>query len=316
MKNYFYIYFFSIFVFLTTSCGSNVKKNTSHKEFVTHEKIDAYSLAIKPEGLVPYSGYANFDKFQKSNATGMSYPGYNAASFLASVLAHALISKSVDESRINKFIKDSNEAALDNCRGLVDNFTVDELKNEFMQQHSSISHAKFISMVDSINSHQIPLGHIESDPMFILTQNNDVLIVENRLKVRPHKEIPQKEKRKSKSRKKKKVDDNFLYENVIVVISEKNENEVDFFSNTHIEQLKALSINTYADSMDLFINDFAKSKEQADLKYETIRFCIGNHYRVERGQPIVKSKDRIIYKTLRGWIKSVPQDSSCKKTST
>lgn len=304
------------------ACGGKVKPDLIVLE-EPKEKLNSYLLDISIDGHVPFSGYANFDEYQNTaNNNGVMYSGYNAGTFLLSVLVHAAVSVAADDSRMEKFIKKSNEVALERCNGVIETFQLPELEEMFIPSYQDAGSVDRITFVSSVLDTQSPKGYIFSDPAFILTAENDTLIIEN--KVRIHKTPPaklavskakEKKKKNRKKKKEKRKNDDVIYEKVIVVVSDKIDELGVSDLDASCGNLKSISSKLYADTMTLFSDGFNSDSKVTDYKYETIKYYIGDHFRVERGKVINKSCDRVVFESLKGWIKSVPQENSCSSNS-
>ncbi len=295
--------FYFLLVIVSSACGENVKKEAVPQP--TYKHINAYLFEISGEQNVAFSGYVNFDEFQKNHpVNGPMYSGYSAASFLASVLAHAAISKSVDSAQMQKFVSNSNEQALRDIEHIISTYQKSELI-ESLGTTSLITPPLSTPIVFELNDFQIPKGHIFSQPEFIVTKEQDMVILENIFTIMPVKHPEKKQKRSSSNTRSKAPTP--LFSKTIVYLSDKIETPDTFFTVDEGKNLRDLTSRLFLDSVTLFDSQYSK-KNKTQGKTETIKFSIGDHFRVERGRVIKRSCDRVTFITLRGWIKSVPQD--------
>ncbi len=309
MKNYIYL---SLIVLLVSACGSTIQEKAPTKIELT--QLDSYALSIECGDNVPFSGYVDLDEFKKRHAvSGAYYSGYDAVSFLATVLAHAATSKSMDRARMKKFIDESNEKALGQCAPILASFYTKELI-----EHIDTSSETSDTILYTTNwaENDIPLGYIKSTPSFILTKEHDSIIVENSFIVTKHEEELKTTKNKNRKAQKKKHDPNMLYKNKIIVIMENRKDDPgEVLIADNGAYLKELTKNLFSESFTLFQKDFTKESLELNNRMETIRFQIGSNFRVERGKVLERTCDRVIFQTLRGHIKSVPQNlQECSDT--
>ncbi|PCK07129.1 MAG: hypothetical protein COA42_15960 [Alteromonadaceae bacterium] len=306
---------FSCIAVVFSSCGSTV---ATKEESIPKEFVDAYSLTIADENNINYSGYLNYDNYSnQAGVNGAMYSGYNAGSFLATVLAHAMVSKSVDAKKKRKFKAESDEF-LSVYESSINTVTSGFLTANFIESLEGENSSVPVSVVPSMEAHQIGKGHILSQPSFVVTQDVTTIIISNRVALFNHGELGvlkaagERKKRKgsSSSRTPKPV-----YSNTMVIINNlATEGDVvgDNAVRVGNDNLGALSSELFDQSLRLMLTNM-DAQDDVDGKAETIKFHIGSNFRVERGVVLEKTCDRVVFKTLRGWIKSVPQESQCSE---
>ncbi len=299
--------YLAIIIFVCLSaCSSNANKPTDSKP--VYEPINAHYFSIDGKQNVSFSGYVNFDEFQKLNTiNGPIYSGYNAASFFVSVLAHAVVSKSADSAIMHAFIDDSNEQALNGLNDIIANYKTDEL---ILQLESTINNSNQYAtpFVTHLEDNQIPKTYIYSKPEFIITKEQDMIILENVFAIL-NKPKNQVETLNSKSRNKRNKKST-AQTKTVVYLSDKIEGQNATLTADNGSLLKNITAELFVNSVKLFDQQFKiKKKPQGNMK--TIKFHIGDHFRVERGKVLLRTCDRVTFVTLRGWVKSVPQESDC-----
>jgi hypothetical protein len=300
-----------LFAFALISCGTNVKTNLTINNAPKQEILEEYTLHLNPEGVVPFSGYVNFDDFTNTpNGQGVVYSGYNGATFLASILAHSAISKSIDKARLSAF-ESSSEVALAGYSEFLADFKLNNLLDEFWRQNTA-DHYKSMKLIREISQFQSPKGMVTSSPSFILTKKNDALIIENVIKRHEVQTKSSKSKRKKRSVRTERSKSKYSYENVVVIISDEIIDPKNYLSENFGENLKRMSADLFLESINFATQDMNPLSASIKFPQETIRFYIGDILRIERGNVLHRECGRIIFKTLRGWIKSVPQNEVCQ----
>ncbi|MBC7957340.1 MAG: hypothetical protein H7Y33_15890 [Cytophagales bacterium] len=62
-----------------------------------------------------------------------------------------------------------------------------------------------------------------------------------------------------------------------------------------------------AESVDLVLAELAKGPDATELSQKTIRYPEGGGEKMERAALVGERCDRVLLKTLRGWLMSVPR---------
>lgn len=224
----------------------------------------------------------------------MMYPAYDLASFLAGVFTHAVIQNNVSESQ-----KDSAQETA--------NLAIKQFSEAWEQVDGSfflpstkqivINGEKFTARYDSpasdnsSSSGQIVGQPIEVTPHFIIEQNGNSIVLMNSVSLN------------SKKGEHKKV-------NITVVESPhmNGKSSHDYWLNDKAENFQSLIYRMFHESFQLGLTEIYStdiSGKSADSAV-TVRYKEGGMKRVERGVVISSSCSRIIFRTLRGAIKSVP----------
>lgn len=243
-----------------------------------------WGLHVATNVSVPFHGTVSFDNVGASSAQ-MLYPAPNVAGFIAAVLTHGLIVESSKESQREKLQVDADNI-LSPYRSILSGFTLKELYQRSLPKMTTRSDIVLLETDET----QTARWSIDAKPTFFLTQDCSAIIVNNEIKVY---------KPDSSSAP--------AYVGVIKVVS-KAKVEKDFatfWTAGNGEQFKQLSAEIFAQSLDIVINDILNSN-LAKTGYKTLRYYEGGTEKFERGQIISESCDRVMIRTLRGAILSVP----------
>ncbi|MFL0809022.1 MAG: hypothetical protein K6L76_01275 [Agarilytica sp.] len=290
-----------------SACGSTVQKKETVQTPLT--EIDSYALTLECGSTVPFSGYIDYNELsQRQSVNGAIYSGYDAVSFLATVLIHAATEKSVDHSRMKNFINESNELALGQCEPVLQSFYTTELV-EHLTKSNTETRENRVPFVTNFSDTEVPLGYIQSNPNFILTKEHDSIIIENNFLVTKTYTPPNAPKiNKKRNKRKSTPPQETLYNRKIIIIKENNSpTPTETLLANNGQHLKSLTKDLFYNAFQLFSDDFINNGEHPPKKMETIKYKIGGNFRVERGSILKTSCDRVTFKTLRGHIKSVPQ---------
>lgn len=132
---------------------------------------------------------------------------------------------------------------------------------------------------------------VESTPVFSLTQDQSAIILENIISVHDH-AIPS----------------TVVYQNTVKVVSQarKETDLVGFWTANQGETLKEESTRLFADSLDIALNEAANGADKDSNPQKTFRYLEGSVEKMERGQLISNRCGRVVIKTLRGGLMSIP----------
>lgn len=250
-----------------------------------------WAMQLPLSEKVVFRGVVNFDQAGVAPVS-MMYPAPNAVGLLAGVLTHALISKGSRESQKTHIETEANKV-LEPYQPVIDAFRYTELAER--------------SKAWTLSGTQMPVmqrgaGHPDTwvvvvTPVFSLTQDQTTLVLDNTVALF----APGESKRSS-------------YVNTIRVIAdaEADPDPIAHWTANGGELLKDQGGQLLGQSLDIAFADAASPLTVAPFR--TIRYMEGNTERMERGQPITEQCDRILLRSLRGTLMSVPVKESCEDT--
>ncbi len=254
-----------------------------------------WALQLPAEGKVIYRGVANFDSAGMQQS-GMLYPAPNVIGLMVAVAVHAAVVKSGRDAQKEK-IQAAADKVLDPYRDVLADFNYREL----MQHGLSLTTAGVPKQLVEAGEKHDGIWLVLSTPIFSMTQDQSTIVLDNTIEIY----APGESKKAA-------------YSNTVRVISDAQTDPelAAFWTANQGKALKGESARLLATSLDIAFSD--ASTINGDLAYKTIRYMEGGAERMERGQPLSEHCGRILLKSLRGSLMSVPvrRDSSMTPPAT
>jgi len=251
-----------------------------------------FNLKLPAATMVPFRGEVSFDSAGQ-NTGGFLYPAPNAGGLLVAIATHAAISSSINDSQKTSF-QEKADTVLDPYKSIISHYSYQELVDSSLKKLGPNKYGLIISKTDTVDQPWT----IESSPVFILSQDKDALVLQNTIAVymagRPN---------------------SVIYKNMIQVISSPMET-ADFeryWSNNDGTNLKNTSSDLFSDSLNIALAEMRKEDAAEEGAYRTFHYLEGKHEKLERAQLIAEDCKRMVIRTLRGWVMSVPakNDAGC-----
>ncbi|WP_025821354.1 hypothetical protein [Shewanella marina] len=229
---------------------------------------------------------------KSGNSTDMLYVGATPLDFFAGIIAHGIVAESIKNSNKNKIQENANK----NIEPYIN--LIQDIKNSDLTRKYLVNKPSKYTFIhyseNNINIHNDSLV-LEITPIFLMNENQNTLILRNLFTIFKKNQI-------NKSLKKRKV----IYQNQIEVFSQETTSDsiYKYWTKNNGENIKTQLYNLFS----LSVNILSKQINSKGKKYtsENIQYFNGTDYTFERSQIIEINCDRIIIKTLRGWIKSIP----------
>lgn len=241
------------------------------------------ALQLPAEEVVAFDGMVSYDK-AGSDPYAMQYAAPNAAGFLAGLLAHALVSGSMQESERRKLREKANEVLLP-YQAILADFRYPQLLADASAKIATQCSKKVLTSAQSPEDGEVV---VEAHPVFSLTQDQSALVLNNWVKIRV-------------------ANGTASYQNLLRVISGGRtlEQPVKFWGDEQGRNLKAESARLFAQSIDMALADWrdADKKEKA---FRTVRYREGGSEKMERAQVLSEQCNQIVMRNLRGNLMSVP----------
>lgn len=212
------------------------------------------------------------------------YPAPNAAGLIAALITHGLINETAKKNQKENLERMSLEA-LRPYASILNDYHHRELMQTALN-NSLIPGEK--TLIDHTES---PVADfvITSLPKFFFTQDQSTIILDNIISVsRQGIEKP-------------------VFQNTIRVISNASTEKdfVTYWSQNNGTKLKEVSSNIFAQSLELAALQLNNAFPQ-EAAEKTIRYMQGNMQKMERGTLLYQGCKRMIVKTLRGSLMSIP----------
>lgn len=278
-----------LLVLLLCSCASYKPQG-----YITHvktkEKIESTTARIKlPAGQLLFLGKT--DMTGANAATGqMMYPGYNAAGFLAAIFTHAAISGSVqDKQKIER--QNQANKVLEPYQPALAELTTEQLTQALLAAWSNADGQLAFSPFDRAVKYQKGELILECLPSYFLSGNEETLTLRTTVAFY---RVGQEKKP--------------IYQNQIEVYSEKL--AVETVRERWLGDDSAYLIATvnalFAESIKIAVDDAFQPTSQVGQVDENFKYIDGVELEFERGSRVVVRDGRMLIRTLRGWLKSIP----------
>lgn len=243
-----------------------------------------------PEQPVAFNGLASFDS-AGTGASGMVYPGFaGAAGFLAAIATHGMIESSVRRKQREK-IQEAADHVLEPYRDVLSGFQEKELAKLALAD-TPFGDGKHLAD----GSTQEPGWRVKATPHFSMTSDQLALVLDDTIELYGPAAIKPS------------------YTGVVrVVSSPRQPAEVPLFWTSDAGSgLKHESARLFGDSIDIVLKAL-RLPQSGPAVFKTVRYPQGSARQIERAQPLYESCSRLVLRTLRGNLMSVPKlpDGTC-----
>ena len=244
----------------------------------------ALALRVPSSETVIYKGIVNNDSL--SGAGQMMYPAPNAAGFIVAIITHGILLESTKNTEKEQQQTQADQVLLP-YRPVLNSYQYRSLMQAGLAKMPANSNIRLAEVSEKPGSGWL----IESSPVFFLTEDQSAIVLDHAVLIyRPDASEP-------------------AYQNTVRVVSKRKDAPTDiqgFWIANQGEKLKEESANLFAQSLELTLNDMSTELNAGNNPQKTVRYLQGRTEKMERGQVIRESCDRIVIKNLRGWIMSLP----------
>jgi hypothetical protein len=246
-------------------------------------------LRLPKEEQVVYRGIVSFDSAGMGSG-GMLYPAPGLEGFLAAVLTHGFIVEASKNSQKQKLQKKADKV-LAPYQSIIGSYQHKDLMQRALGK-LVVDGSKTVADFSAE-----PGGHwlIESAPVFSMTSDESAIVLDNVISVY----APGTPKTP-------------VFQNVVRVISHP-ENATDLVGirmKNDGESLKDDSASLLAESLQIAVDEVSRKAGENKNPHKTFRYFQGGTEQMERGQLVSERCNRVLLKTLRGWLMSVPSRKS------
>jgi hypothetical protein len=248
--------------------------------------IPAVSLRVPQPEMVSFAALPNDNTVAGTPGT-MMYAGPPAAA-LVGVIAHGVI-ESHEQAREKKNKNALGDIVLAPYRPFLSHFSNIELMRRALDGLTTHGDKVLIQFSEKAG----PGWLIECSPEFFMTQDARALVLHNSIVIHsPDAASPA------------------TFKNVVEVVSPPRDSVGADSENTWMiddgAQLAGVSVDLVRESVNLALNEVRGDFAGHSAAYRTIRYPRGGSERMERAQILRETGQRMVLKTLRGWIMSVP----------
>lgn len=250
----------------------------------------SWVLKEPADDKVVFSGALDFEGTSVGNH-GIVYPAPNAAAFLASVVTHGLIVGSKKSSQRKK-AQDSADKVLEPYQSILETVSYRQLARRWADGVLPGSGRKLIAASESPEA---GAWLIEAAPVFLMAQDQRTLSLEAAISIR----APG-------------VADDAVYQGHIRVVSPAVETAhlAEAWAADGGRKLREVSAWLFSESMDIAMGAAVDGTGKSDEPFRTIRYLEGTTEKMERAQLVREHCGRLVIKTLRGSLMSVPARAS------
>jgi hypothetical protein len=242
-------------------------------------------LRLPKDDKVVYRGVVSLDGPDRASPS-ILYPASDAASLLAGIITHGILVGSANKIQKNK-LQDKADEVLSPYHAVLDTFNHKELMQRALERTSMGGSKKLIEFSEKPEAGWL----IESTPVFSITQDQSAIILDNSIAIYTPDAEPAT-----------------AYRNNVKVVSQARdgENLDGFWIANQGEKLKEESASLFAQSLDIAVGEATRGASDENNAYKTIRYLEGNTEKMERAQIVSERCNRVVIKTLRGSLMSVP----------
>ena len=282
-------------IFISLAKADNDPEQTPQDISKLIPKDARWSLQFPKDDLVIYKGELNFDTLG-TNQQGMLYPAVGAVGFLAALVTHGIITESTKNHQKSKAEEAADKVLLP-YQTILSDFHQKQLMQNGLKRVNDNDKKKMIEFGELSGADCF----IESMPVFSMTQDQKAIILENSIAI-----FTQKSPTKP------------IYQNTFKVVSVANneENLVNFWTANQGEKLREESANLFGHSLNMILSQMTIESPNNNNPYKTFRYIEGTHEKMERGQFISEDCNRIVIKTLRNELLSIPKKQDIMSSAT
>jgi len=244
-----------------------------------------WSLRLPGDGKVSFRGMVGFDQ-AGTGGGAMLYPAPNAVGLLVAVLTHGAIVESAKSAQKEKMQTEANKV-LSAYQDALNNFDSRDLMRRAADKAGTQSRVRMLEPTEDPGRDMV----IQSAPAFSLTQDQKAIVLDNAIGIQMPGAVAIAG-----------------YQNSIRVVSAAREAEdpVAYWTGNNGEKLKDESAQLVAESLGIALQEIAAGAKAESFPYRTVRYREGAVEKMERAQVIHTGCERLLIRTLRGLLMSVP----------
>lgn len=246
----------------------------------------SWTLRLPTDDRVVFSGALDFEG-ASVNPDFMMYPAPNPGVFLASVLTHALIVGAQKNSQREK-AQESADKVLDPYQSILSAVSYQELARRWVDGMLPGSSRKLIGAAESPGRDE---WLIETTPVFLMAQDQRTLSLDAVVSIRAP-GAPASAGSQSHIR--------------VIAPAEESTDLTATWTADQGKKLKEVSAWLFSESLNIAMSAAIDGTGQTGQPVRTIRYLEGTTEKMERAQLISERIGRLLIKTLRGSLMSVP----------
>ena len=271
------------------SCwAANSAESNSGDGQVTGDR--SWSLRLPADDKIVFNGALNSDGAGVSSPS-ILYPAPNVGGFIAAVITHALIVESQKTRQIKKAQEDADKV-LDPYQSILSLITYQQLARPWVEKMQPGSGRRLVGATESPRSDE---WLIDATPVFLMAQDRRTLNLDNLVSIR----APG-------------APENIGLQYLVRVISPvvESEDPAGAWLADAGKKLNEVSVWLFSESLNIATRMAIEGTDKNDQPFQTIRYLEGTTEKMERAQLISAHCGRLLIKTLRGSLMSVPVKAS------
>lgn len=260
-----------------------------------------FTVKVPQAATVPFRGMVNADRAGMAGGPVL-YPAPGLAGFLAAIATHGVL---VESSRSSEKSRQQVEA--------------DRVLEPYARTLSELSHGDLLERaLAGLNlppgaarlaaADATPTGWVlESLPTFTMSQDRSALVLDNAVVVYAADQVKTPRLQtlvRVVSHLRKPAETPAMPASLAPAASDAG--KVTFAAPSDDGQVVRDSVDLMATSLRVVLDELARDGAPAEAKPRTFRYREGATARMERGQLVQYRCDRLVIRTLRGWLMSVP----------
>jgi hypothetical protein len=267
---------------------------------------DTWSLQMTDDEELTFQGVVDLDK-AGLNSGQMMYPAPDPATFLVGLLIHGAV---VDAQKKKQKAKMQAQAdsVLAPYAEILQAYSPREMMTAGLQEMNAGVAGPLLDHGVRADTQWV----FVSAPLFLMTQDRKALWLQNNFTIFAPQAAGEESSgatRKRSTRNKSKKDAvPVLYNATIRVLTDMHtaDNLEEYWKADNGAVLKRESQKLFAESMRLLVRQLRGDLDRADAPQRTVRYMQGADEKMERAHVIEEHCTRVVARTLRGWITSVP----------
>lgn len=247
--------------------------------------VPGWMLRLPSDASVEYHGVVNFDA-AGMGAGGMVYPAFGVAGLLAAVVTHGVIIDATKQKQKDQLQAKADEVLLA-YKPFLDKFSYRDLMQRAAAKVRFAGESRLIEPGADAGQGML----VESAPVLKLTQDQKAIVLDNLVAI----QLPG-------------VSRESAYRTSIHVVSSPSTSTelAAFWSENDGERIKDESARLVAESLDIAFGEAGKGAVTSNAAYRTVRYFEGAAEKIERAQVLAEQCERLLIRTLRGNLMSVP----------
>lgn len=272
-------------LYATAASADDTGAAPQHTEAAVAMQVPAWTLRLPELDTVAYQGVVSLDQAGMDMAP-MMYPAVDPISMLAAVLTHGAI-VGAEKKRQKTQLQEQADRVLSPYQQVLAAYTHRQLMQRGLELATFPGNKSLAATSEPVGEGWL----VESAPLFSMTQDQYAIVLDLAVRVYASPAVKKP-----------------AYVNSIRVVSRAHEvaDPVAFWTTGGGSALKDESAGLLAESLDILAGELANDSSSATGAQKTVRYRQGATDMMERALVLRESCGRLLIRTLRGTLMSVP----------